>query len=128
MKYLCLVYVDEAAVDALSESELGRLVAESVSYGEALEARGTCLAMEALESVRTATTLRQRSGKLFVTDGPFAATKEQLAGFYLIEAPGLHEALHLAAKIPPAVLGSVEVRPVRPVREMARAEALQRVQ
>ena len=128
MKYLCLVYAAEEAVDALSESELGRLVAESVAFGEALEARGTCLAMEALESVRTATTLRQRDGRLLVTDGPFAETREQLAGFFLLEAAGLHEALHLAARIPRAVLGSIEVRPVRPIRETARAEALQRVQ
>jgi len=128
MKYLCLVYADEDVVDALPQSVLSRLIEESVSYGEALEARGLCLAMEALESVRTATTVRVRNGKLLVTDGPFAETKEQLAGLFLLEAPGLHEALHLAAGIPPASVGAIEVRPVRAVQEMLRAELLQQAQ
>ena len=128
MKYLCLVYADERAVDGLSQSELSRLVEESVSYGEALEARGLCLAMEALQGVGTATTVRVRKGKLLVTDGPFAETKEQLAGLYLFEARGLHDALHLAAQIPPARIGTIEVRPVRAVHETVRAEPLQQAQ
>jgi len=68
---------------------------------------------EALQPVQTATTVRVRNGKLSVTDGPFAETKEQLAGFYLVEARDLNEAIQIAAKIPPARVGSVEVRPVR---------------
>jgi hypothetical protein len=70
--------------------------------------------------VETATTVRVRQGKLSVTDGPFAETKEQLAGFYLIEARDLNEAIQLAGRIPPARVGSVEVRPVRPIREQNR--------
>ncbi|MBI5578227.1 MAG: hypothetical protein HY895_03665 [Deltaproteobacteria bacterium] len=78
-----------------------------------------CIASEALQSIETATTVRIRQGKLSVTDGPFAETKEQLAGFYLITARDLNEAIHLAAGIPPARVGSIEVRPIRPIREMA---------
>ncbi|HEV8647705.1 MAG TPA: YciI family protein, partial [Burkholderiales bacterium] len=87
----------------------------------AIRNSGHCIASEALESVQTATTVRIRNGKVSVTDGPFAETKEQLAGFYMIEAKDLDEALQIAAKIPPARVGSVEVRPVRPIRETVRA-------
>ena len=83
----------------------------------AIRKSGHCLASEALQSVQTATTVRLRNGKVSITDGPFAETKEQLAGFYMIEARDLNEAIQLAAKIPPARVGSVEVRPIRPIRE-----------
>lgn len=73
-----------------------------------------------MQPVHTATTVRVRDGKVSIMDGPFAETKEQLAGFYLIEARHLDEAIELAAKIPPAQVGSIEVRPIRPIREMAR--------
>ncbi|HCM6947923.1 TPA: hypothetical protein N3103_005149, partial [Klebsiella pneumoniae] len=83
------------------------------------------LASEALQSVHTATTVRVRGGKVSVTDGPFAETKEQLAGFYMIEAKDLDKAIRLAAGIPPARVGSIEVRPIRPIREtVARADVL----
>jgi hypothetical protein len=95
-----------------------------VAYDTAVRKSGHCLASEALESVRTATTVRVRNGKVAVTDGPFAETKEQLAGFYMIDARDLDEAIRLASKIPPARVGCVEVRPVRPIREtVAKSQA-----
>jgi hypothetical protein len=117
MKYLCLVYLDEKRLDELPDEDC-------VAYDTAIRKSGHCLASEALQSVQTATTVRVRNGKVSVTDGPFAETKEQLAGFYMIEAEDLNEAIQIAAKIPPARVGSVEVRPIRPIREMvAQAEA-----
>jgi hypothetical protein len=86
-----------------------------------LRASGRCIASEALQPVETATTVRVRSGKVSITDGPFAETKEQLAGFYMIEARDLNEAIQVAANIPPARVGSVEVRPIRPIRETVRS-------
>ncbi|MDN5402421.1 MAG: YciI family protein [Pseudomonas sp.] len=86
---------------------------ECLAYAESIQASGRMLAAEPLESVTTATTVRMRNGKLSITDGPFAETKEQLAGFYLIDAKDLNEALQVAGGIPAARVGSVEVRPVR---------------
>ena len=106
MKYLCLVYLEESNLHAVPESECR-------ACGEDLRKSGHHIAAEALQSVHTATTVRVRNGKVSVTDGPFAETKEQLAGFYLLDAADLNEAIQLAAKIPPARTGSVEVRPVR---------------
>jgi hypothetical protein len=94
---------------------------ECLAYDKGLRESGRCIASEALEPVATATTVRVRDGKVSVSDGPFAETKEQLAGFYLIEASDLDEAIELAAKIPPACVGSVEVRPIRPIREQPRS-------
>jgi hypothetical protein len=110
MKYLCLVYLDEKRLDELPD-------ADCVAYDSAIRASGHCLASEALQSVQTATTVRVRDGKVSITDGPFAETKEQLTGFYLVEAKDLDEAIHIAAQIPPARAGSIEVRPIRPIRE-----------
>jgi len=115
MKYLCLVYLDENRMGETSDSEC-------LAYDAAIRKSGHCLASEALQSVQTATTVRVRSGKVSVTDGPFAETKEQLAGFYLVEAKDLNEAIELAGRIPPARVGSIEVRPVRPIRESPRPE------
>jgi hypothetical protein len=112
MKYLCLVYLDEMRLDECSDSDC-------LAYDAAIRKSGHCIASEALQSVQTATTVRVRNGKVSVTDGPFAETKEQLAGFYLVEAKDLNEAIQLAARIPPARAGSIEVRPIRPIREMA---------
>ena len=114
MKYLCLVYLDEKRLDELPD-------ADCVAYDASIRASGHCIASEALQSVQTATTVRVRNGRLTVTDGPFAETKEQLAGFYMIEARDLNEAIQIAAKIPPARVGSVEVRPIRPIRETVAA-------
>ena len=110
MKYLCLVYLDERRLGELPDEDC-------VAYDAAIRTSGQCLASEALQPVSTATTVRVRDGKVTVTDGPFAETKEQLAGFYLVEAADLDEAITLAAGIPPARVGSIEVRPIRPIRE-----------
>ena len=106
MKYLCLVYLERDKWHAVHDRECA-------SCGEGLRDRGALLAAEPLHPVDTATTVRVRNGRVTVTDGPFAETKEQLAGFYLIEAKDLNEAIQLASKIPPAREGSIEVRPVR---------------
>src|SRR5260221_9036044 len=120
MKYLCLVYLDEKRLVELPDKDC-------VEYDASIRESGHCIASEALQSVQTATTVRVRNGKVSVTDGPFAETKEQLAGFYLVDARDLNEAINIAAKIPPARVGSVEVRPIRPIREtVALAESQQR--
>jgi hypothetical protein len=106
MKYLCLVYLDEKKLTAVPDRECQ-------ACGDNLREKGQLVAAEALQGVHTATTVRVRNGKVSVTDGPFAETKEQLAGFYLIDASDLNEAIQVASKIPPARVGSVEVRPVR---------------
>jgi hypothetical protein len=106
MKYLCLVYSDEKKLETMSDDEC-------MAYDEELRGHGKCIASEALQPVQSATTVRVRNGKLSITDGPFAETKEQLAGFYLVEAEDLNDAIQIASKIPPARLGSIEVRPIR---------------
>jgi hypothetical protein len=110
MKYLCLVYLDEKRLPELPDEDC-------VAYDTAIRASSHCIASEALEPVATATTVRVRNGRTTVTDGPFAETKEQLLGFYMIEARDLNEAIRIAAGIPPARVGSIEVRPIRPIRE-----------
>jgi hypothetical protein len=116
MKYLCLVYLDENRLNELPDEDC-------VEFDSGIRKSGHCIASEALQSVQTATTVRVRNDRLSVTDGPFAETKEQLAGFYMIEARDLNEAIQIAAKIPPARVGSIEVRPVRPIRETVAAKA-----
>src|SRR5699024_1130473 len=106
----CLVYSDENALHSLPDSPRDP---ECAAYAPSLQDRGHLIAGQALESVSTATTVRVRNGKTIVTDGPFAETKEQLAGFYLVDARDLNEAIRIAAGIPPARVGSIEVRPVR---------------
>jgi hypothetical protein len=113
MKYLCLVYVEEKQLDALPKGELDACVDESLDYDEVLRKSGHYIASDALQPVQTATTIRLRNGKPFTTDGPFAETKEQLGGFYLLEAKDLNEAIRVASKIPPARLGCIEVRPIK---------------
>lgn len=106
MKYLCLVYGEESLMADMADRECMACV-------EGFQESGHFIAGEALQPVATATTVRVRNGNISVTDGPFAETKEQLAGFYLLEARDLNEALEKAAKIPPARIGSIEVRPIR---------------
>ena len=112
MKYLCLVYGEEQAIQSMDDRHC-------LDYDAAVRESGHCIASEALQPVATATTVRVRNGKVSVTDGPFAETKEYLAGFYLVEARDLNEAIQLASKIPPASVGSIEVRPVREIRQGA---------
>ncbi|KJS08596.1 MAG: dehydrogenase [Gammaproteobacteria bacterium BRH_c0] len=110
MKYLCLVYCDENTLHSLPESPAD---SECMAYAESLANNGQMIAGQALQPVSTATTVRVRNGQMSVTDGPFAETREQLAGFYLVEARDLNEAIRIAAGIPPARVGSIEVRPIR---------------
>ena len=106
MKYLCLVYGEEQAMASIPDRDCA-------AWGETLRKRGQYLAAEALQATRTAKTVRVRSGKVIVTDGPFTESKEFLAGFYLIDAANMDEAVAIASNIPPARTGSVEVRPIR---------------
>ena len=113
MKYLCLVYGEERKIQEVDDLHC-------LAFDRSVRESGHCVASEALEPVATATTVRVRNGKVSVTDGPFAETKECLAGFYMIEARDLNEAISIASRIPPAQVGSVEVRPIRPIREAPR--------
>ncbi|HEX7071739.1 MAG TPA: YciI family protein [Rhodothermales bacterium] len=106
MKYACLVYCDESILGSVKD-------AECLAFSDVLRSKGQRLGGEALHPIATATTVRVRDGKVSITDGPFAETKEQLAGFYLIDAADLDDAIRIAADIPPARVGSIEVRPVR---------------
>src|SRR5262245_45640124 len=110
MKYMLLVYMDEKA---MSESEREACNAEATQLAQDIHARGQYLCASPLHSIATATSLRIRSGKSLVTDGPFAETREQLGGFFLVEAKDLDEALGIAARIPAARKGTIEVRPLR---------------
>jgi hypothetical protein len=113
MKYVCLVFTEEKKLDAMSQGELDALLAEHLAYDEVLRRSGHFIVAQALEPVHTATSVRVRNGRISATDGPFAETKEQLGGFFLIEARDLNDAIQVAAKFPCARLGTVEVRPVR---------------
>jgi hypothetical protein len=106
MKYLCLVYGEEKEIGAMTDDGC-------MAFDQTLRNAGRCLASEALQPAHTAATVRVRDGKVFVRDGPFTEAKEHLAGFYLIDATDLNDAIQVAAKIPPARVGSIEVRPVR---------------
>jgi hypothetical protein len=112
MKYLCLIYNEEDVLEKTSASELRAISEECVELCTALEKGGQLLACERLQPVRTAVSIRRRNGKPAVTDGPFAETREQLGGFFLIEARDLNEAIQLAERLPPGRLGCIEVRPV----------------
>ncbi len=106
MKYLCLVYLAQDQWHACPDHVCA-------TYGQQLRDRGVLLAAEPLHPVASATTVRVRNGEVLVHDGPFAETKEQLAGFYLVDAADLNDAIRIASRIPPCKHGSIEVRPVR---------------
>jgi hypothetical protein len=113
MKYICLVYYKESEIDAMTQAEWDALNRECMVFGEAISTSGHFVGGAPLEPTHTATTVRVRDGKMSTTDGPFAETKEQLAGFYELEAKDLNEAIQVASRIPPARFGSIEVRPAR---------------
>jgi hypothetical protein len=113
MKYLCLVYVEETILDALPKTERQSLSDESMAYCHNLMKMGQCLAASPLQPVETAATVRVRNGKAATTDGPFAETKEQLGGFFLLDVRDLNDAIRMASMFPAARLGSVEVRPMK---------------
>ena len=112
VKYLCLVYGEEAAMASVPDSDC-------MKVGQAMKEAGQYLAAESLQPLRTAKTVRVRDGRTLITDGPFAETKEFLAGFYLVDAESIDAAVEIASKIPPARVGSIEVRPIRELRRNA---------
>jgi hypothetical protein len=112
MKYLCLVYFEPSVWDTVTPAEDASLTQESLAYDRELMQSGHFIAADALQPVHTATTIRVRNGKVSTTDGPFAETKEVLGGFILINASDLDDACRVAAKIPLARMGSIEVRPI----------------
>jgi hypothetical protein len=113
MRFMFMIYHDEKELDALPEAEMQRLVDGSLEYDEELRQSGHYIVSDALQRSRTARTIRVQRGKVFTTDGPFAETKEQLGGFFLIEAKDLDEACEIASRFPAARIGVIEVRPVR---------------
>jgi hypothetical protein len=112
MRYLCLIYDEEKNMGAMSQGESEAFMGEYFRFTDGIRKTGHYLGGEALQPVQTATTVRVRNGKVSATDGPFAETKEQLGGFYLIQARDLNDAIQVAAKIPSARMGSIEVRPI----------------
>ncbi len=121
MQYMLLIYDSESAWAGMSEEERGRLYGEYIAYTNALRESGALVTADQLQPTATATTVQVRDGERLTTDGPFAETKEQLGGYYLIDVESLDEALDWASKIPSAKLGKIEVRPVVPVRAEAGA-------
>jgi hypothetical protein len=112
MKYLCLIYESEKQWESMPKDQADAIFGEYFSFTEGVKNSGHLIAGEALQPTQTATTVRVRNGKVSTTDGPFAETKEQLGGYYLIEAKDLNDAIQVASKIPGARMGSVEVRPI----------------
>src|SRR5918911_1718726 len=112
MKYLCLIYENEKNWENMPQGDAEAIMNEYFGFTEDIRKSGKYIAGEALQPTATATTVRVRNGKISSTDGPFAETKEQLGGFYLIEAKDLNDAIQVASKIPAARSGSIEVRPV----------------
>ena len=123
MKYLLMCCHDEKEVDSMSKGECDAVMEETMAYCEALKKSGQLLAVEQLEPIQTAMSVRVRSGKLSVTDGPFAETKEQLGGFFLISARDLNEAIQVASKFPSVRFGTMEVRPVRDIPSLGHVAA-----
>jgi hypothetical protein len=112
MKYLLLIYMPETAI---TEAERQSCYKESAQLAHDLKANGNFISANPLQSVATATSLRIREGKRLITDGPFAETREQVGGFYLIEATDLNDAIRVASKMPPARIGSIEIRPLKEI-------------
>ena len=112
MKYLCLIYRDEMQLETMPEEQTRAIRNEYLAFAEGLRKSGQYLGGDALQPSQTATTVRVRNGKVSTTDGPFAETKEQLGGYFVIEARDLNDAIQIASRIPSARTGSVEVRPI----------------
>jgi hypothetical protein len=118
MQYMLLIYDDEKKWADMPQEESGKLFGEYMQFTRDIKASGHYRAGDALQPIQTATTVRVRGGKTSKTDGPFAETREQLGGYYLIEAKDLDEAAAIAARIPSAKIGSIEVRPVMPTPDV----------
>ena len=112
MKYLCLIYDEEKRMATTPKDQIDAMMGEYGVFTESIKKSGQYIGGEPLQPTQTASTVRVRQGKVSATDGPFAETKEQLGGFYLIDAKDLNEAIQIASRIPSAKTGSVEVRPV----------------
>lgn len=112
MKYLCLIYDEEAKLAGMSKDQSEAFMGEYFAFTEAIKKSGHFLGGEALQPVATATSVRVRNGKVSTTDGPFAETKEQLGGYYFINAKDLNDAIQVASRIPSARVGTIEVRPI----------------
>lgn len=112
MKYLCLIYSEEKKIGSLPESDSRNMMGEYNAFTQSIKQSGNLLGAERLQPTHTATTIRSRNGKVSTTDGPFAETKEQLGGFYLINARDLNDAIQIASRIPGTRTGSIEVRPI----------------
>lgn len=113
MKYLCLVYHEESKLNALAKCEYDAFVKEIRDYCAELRQSGHYIAASPLQSVEAATSLRVWNDRVSISDGPVAETTEQLGGFYLIDARDLNDAIRVASRIPPARLGSIEIRPIK---------------
>ena len=112
MKYICLIYTNEADEPAPGSPESEEIIGKYMAFGQEVEEKGLFVAGEPLEGIATASTVKVRDGKTSITDGPYAETKEQLGGFYILDCKDLDEALEYAAKIPGAEVGEIEVRPI----------------
>ncbi len=112
MKYLCLIYEDESRFATTPKPEMDKIMSEYGAFGESIRKSGNHVAGYQLQTTDSATTVRSRNGKVSTTDGPFAETKEQLGGFFLVEAKDLNEAVQIASRIPSVRFGSIEVRPI----------------
>jgi hypothetical protein len=112
MRYMLLIYVDQLIWEKVAEDERQQMVKESVKLANEVDSSGHYLSAARLQPTSTATTVRVREGNRLVTDGPFAETREQLGGYYLIDAKDIEEAMSIAARIPGARVGAVEIRPV----------------
>jgi len=119
MKYLCLIYDEEKRRATMSKGEADAFMGEYGVFTEDIRKSGHFVGGDALQPVHTATTVRVRNGKMSTTDGPFAETKEQLGGFYLINARDLNDAIQVVSRIPSAKTGSIEVRPIRVFEQSA---------
>ena len=113
MKFMFMIYHDETVLDGLPKDEMQALVDSALDYDDEIRRSGHYIVSDALQPARTARTIRVHGGKVSTTDGPFAETKEQLGGFFLIEARDMDEACAVAARFPPARVGIIEVRPVQ---------------
>jgi hypothetical protein len=112
MKYLCLIYSDESLWKTMAKADADSMVAEYMAFTESIKKTGQYVGGNRLQPIEAATTVRVRDGKLSTTDGPFAETKEQLGGYYMVEARDLNDAIQIASRIPGARVGSIEVRPI----------------
>jgi hypothetical protein len=123
MKYLLTIYTNESDYASITPEQSGEMLAEYGKFGQAAQEAGVLLGGEGLQPTATATTVRVRDGEPLFTDGPFAETREQLGGYYLLECADLDEAARWAAQIPGAAIGAVEVRPVMDYAAAGREEA-----